>query len=542
MNYLPFGDDNAEDDTLLIPCAFDKKDPEEERYILLGRWGVGKTGTLLLQNQKQNEKLKQIDKRLDRIWYINEHGLDIVSLFKLKEKYVDSQTFVKAVEKIWKIEITRIYALLLYNLKSEFGNFDSEHWKYLSKAVKDNNSFFRAIWKNAAKIIDVFTSGEDENSLQAIGEDIRAVASEKLFENVKLCLDDITDRQKIPMVVVEPIETPTSEVEQDEGIAHSLIQALLNCWHAHFKPNKGRFKVKISIPWHRDITDDLDFPQKVFQHKTFVEWNKVQLKGFIEKRIEFEFNRVQKYRHIIRDTPNLWYELFEEKIINGFCGYEEDSFDYFVRHTHFRPRDLLRLVRHCVVLHAKLESLSIDEAIKKQIPANTVKQAFHTINPEVTKQLIVEGERRYPGIKTICTNFTGLPLPFTIEQLRKRIKEVSEIPFSDAAKYLWDTGIIGVVAMPNSLACSNKMEVHFNSNARKAYTDVTTTTSKDNTTTTNKKEHVWTWFEYNYNGSVLDLMEKLTVYDCSKNFLVFHPKTYELFLPRHDKDFCYPIG
>lgn len=532
MNYLPFGDDNAEDDSLLIPCAYDKKDPEEERYILLGRWGVGKTGTLLLQNQIQNEKLKAIDRRLDRIWYINENGLDIVSLFKLKEKYTDTQTFVKAIEKIWKIEITRIYALILYNLKDDLGNHEGTHWKYLSKAVKDNNTFFRAIWRNAPKIIDVFTSGDDENSLQAIGDEMRVVASEKLFENVKLCLGDIHDTQKIPTVVVEPIETPTSEVERDEGIAHSLIQALLNCWHAHFKPNRGKFKVKISIPWHRDITDDLDFPQKVFQHKTIVEWNKEQLKGFIEKRIEYEFTRVQKYRHGIKDSPNLWYELFEEKIINGFCGYEEDSFDYFVRHTHFRPRDLLRLVRQCIVLHAKVENLSIDDAIKKKIPAITIKQAFHAINPEVTKQLIVEGERRFAGIKTICNNLTGLPLPFTIEQIRKRIKEVSDIPFSDAAKHLWEAGIIGVVAIPNSLTCSNKMEIHFNISARKIY----------NEPNSNKKEHVWTWFEYNYNGSVLDLMDKLELYACSKNSLVFHPKTYEFLLPRHDKDFCFPIG
>jgi ribosomal protein L31E len=334
------------------------------------------------------------------------------------------------------------------------------------------------------------------------------------------------------MVVVEPIETPTSEVEHDESLAHSLIQALLNCWHAYFKPNKGKFKVKISIPWHRDITDDLDFPQKVFQHKAFVEWNKDQLKAFIEKRIEFEFNRVQRFRYVVRDTDNLWYELFDSKVINGYCGYEEDSFDYFVRHTHFRPRDLLRLVRHCVVLHAKSEKISIDDAIKQKIPANTIKQAFHAINPEVTKQLIIEGERRFPGIKQICNNFTGLPLPFTIEQLRKRIKEISDIAFSEAARYLWETGIIGVVALPNTIACSQKMEVHFSLNARKSYTD----------SIAKRQEHVWTWFEYNYNGNALDLYERLERYDCSKNYVVFHPKTYELFLPRHDKDFAYPIG
>jgi hypothetical protein len=153
MDYLPFGDDNAEDDSLLVPCAYDKNDPEEQRYILLGRWGVGKTGTLLLQNHSQNERLKKIDKRLDRIWYINEHGLDIVSLFNLKEKYKDSQTFVKAVEKIWKIEITRIYALLLYHLKDDFHDTDGEHWKGLSKAVKDNNSFFERYGKTQQKLL-----------------------------------------------------------------------------------------------------------------------------------------------------------------------------------------------------------------------------------------------------------------------------------------------------------------------------------------------------------------------------------------------------
>lgn len=534
LEYLPFGDDNAEDDVLLIPCAVDKKNPEELKPILLGRWGVGKTGTLLLQNNTQNEKLKKIDKRLDRVWYINEHGLDLVSLLKLKSRSSATQEFVKGVEKIWKIEITRIYALILYHLRKDFGIDEKQgHWKAIGKVAIANRGALKTVWRNAAKIIDIFTSNDDGKSLESLSEDIRLIINEGLYENVKRCLEDISNRELIPMIVVEPIETPTSELESEEGLAHYLIQALLNCWHAYFKPNKGKFRVKISIPWHRDITDDLDFPQKVYQHKCFVEWNKGQLKRFIEKRINYEFKRINKFGSKPDERKDLWYQLFEDKIINGYCMLEEDTIDYFLRHTHYRPRDFLRLVRQCVLEFAKEKSLSIDQALKYKIPNHTVKTALRKTNRKVIEQLIIEGDRRYAGLKLICSNLRGLPLPFSINDLKKRVKEVSDISFAKASRYLWESGIIGVVAIPNSKQCSLKMEVHFDPKARK---EVVLPESANIT------QHIWTWFEYNYEGDVLELMDRLETNDCSDNKLVLHPKSFETFMPRYDKSFRFPIG
>ncbi|MEL6812143.1 MAG: hypothetical protein AAFP76_12505 [Bacteroidota bacterium] len=529
MRHIPFGDENAESDQLLIPCSVNKMNPEEECQILVGPWGIGKTAILLLQNEKLNQELIKIDPDLDRIWYLSENSLDIFVLSSLRKRYSEEpDTFIKSLEEVWRIEVIRIYTILLKNLRPNYMYNNGEHWEYVSKIGHTEKNIFKSVWKQLPNILDLITKGEDKHAFKDLSNSLSELIRDETYKNIIKCLQDIQDFEVQPCVVIEPIETPTSALERSKGLAQNLIIALLNTFQNHFKPNfKTMFNVKLSIPWHRYISKEADFMQKFFEHKGFVEWNRVQLKELITKRIKWEFNRIGRRYD---DRSDVWYDLFESKVVNGLCDpiVYEDSFDYFLRHTHFRPRDLLRLARLSVITAAKNKRMKIDDVLKTKIEAADIKKAFNEFGPEITKQLIEEGNRRFPGLFKLTENLRGLPLPFSTKDLEKRIRN-SGLTFNEAIIMLWDSGIIGVVAFPNSASCSSRMGIHFK-NSKKSYTNVL-----------NHKHEVYSWFEYNYENKPVDLLDRLDHLDCSEHGIIFHPKTIEYFFPKPNDLLC-PIG
>ncbi|HHC79282.1 MAG TPA: hypothetical protein ENK46_05325 [Flavobacteriia bacterium] len=532
-NYLPFGDENAESDELLIPCQVDKKNPEEHKPILIGRWGIGKTALLLLQNQQQTELLKSVSPELERIWYLSESSLDVVILSNLKGKYQsEPDVFIKSLEEIWKSEICRIYTIILAKTKHLFKNKSGKHWNHIETVAKSNKSILKTIWKQVPNILDSLTNGGDSNTFDDIKNSVDSLVSDATYENIIKCLQDIQSDEYLPCIVIEPIETPTSALEKQQGLAQYLIIALLNTFYKYFRPDRRNFFIRISIPWHRYVVKETDFPQKIYQHKGSVEWHKEKLKEFIEKRIKWEFDRIGK-KYNLNSKRGLWYVLFEDTITNGWCvpAIAEDSFDYFLRHTHYRARDLLRLTRECVLEEAKIKGIGIDDVLLYgKISAFTISETFHRVGPQITGQLIEEGNRRFPGLSTLTDHLKGLPLPFSTEEFKKRIKNITNINFNDAINMMWESGLLGVCAKPLTQKCSKRLAMHFTAKAKRTYRNKVS-----------EMHELWTWFEYNYEGKALELMGKLNHLDCTEHGLVFHPKTFEFFFP-NPKELSTPIG
>lgn len=533
--YLLFGNENAEEDDLLLECEIKKYNPEEERSILIGKWGMGKSAILLLQNKNQEKFLKEIDPNLSRLWYLEESSLDIKSLSKLKNQ-CEYTVFIKLLEDIWKSEICRVYARLISAVRDKLGN-DSEHWEYISKATTEKEQIFdKPIWQHIKVILDVsaeiYTKGKVDvaESLDKLrGSDNDIYVSDKTYTAISKCLIDLKGNEFFPSIVIEPIETPTSTIENNGGVAQSLVTALLNVFHKYFQPGRNNFNVRISIPWHRYVVTNTNFPQKLFQYKGFVDWNKKQLKAFIERRIEWEFKRIGRRFN----EANVWNSLFEKSMRNKWCSPHviEDSFDYFLRHSHYRARDILRFTRECVIYYAKQQAIEVDEALKGTIPGVSIKEAFRKIDREITAELLEESNRRFPGLKHTADHLIGMPHPFSMNEFYKRLKNYeSKLEVNTIFKNFWDSGVIGIVATPNNNAQSEKFKLFFTDKARRVYTNVE-----------NAHPEIWTWFEYNYEGEPYEVLQRLKILECEDYGLVFHPKTIEYFVPNNKRHSC-PIG
>ena len=100
-----FGNETAEKDDLLYRCRVDRQDLTALKSILTGRWGVGKTALLLIQNSDLASKLAERSPDLRDIWYIHERSIDVDALIDLKSRANDRDTLLAMLEKLWRSEI-----------------------------------------------------------------------------------------------------------------------------------------------------------------------------------------------------------------------------------------------------------------------------------------------------------------------------------------------------------------------------------------------------------------------------------------------------
>lgn len=531
-NHKIFGDINAENDDLLFSCRIEKPSAQLKKSIITGRWGSGKTAQMLLQNEYQKNLIKTIDPSKKMVWYLSERDIIKSNITELFEVYSTSiHRFESVLQGMWKAEIVRIYITLLNILKDRYSNTKGDHWKHIFKVYKGHN-FFETASKHLADIASLVLN-RNSDALQKLQENINELLDKKTFDNLKKCLMDIDDADEfIPEVVVEPIETPHSHFEDKRSLAASVVRALIEVYTSSFYPDaENPFKVRLVIPWHR-LTNEISFPQKLTDSIGKVEWRKKELYAFICKRIEWEFNNKNRKKTNRYNRLGPWYELFDETIKNGWVksNLEENSFDYFVRHTHYRTRDLINLCKVCVEeLHDSKDNFdSLDDVIRNGfIDRNTIKTAFHKYNIRASEELINEAIRKYKNLETVIDSLYRLPLVFTHNEFKERLKAYSvQMTTDDTVITLWECGILGVTAIPNDDEMDSKFNVFSKEDGKKIMGD----------------KIRWTWFFYNSERTPIDIMRLLEAYNCKDFGYVLHPKLYEAFTPIVSNTLDVPIG
>jgi len=526
-----FGSENAETDDLLYECAVDTMIRRYTSPILTGRWGTGKTAVFFLQNDILRESLRKKREQYREEWYLRESSLDIEMLIRLHiDMKHDRVYFRRILEKIWFAEIVRRYTRILALLEDSFTTSSGEHWKRVNTLAK-MAVLETSLWTQIPDITGIiFALARGENIKEPMSRVSRSLAEifdKSSYESVKKCLYDV--RKFSISVAVEPIETPVSDVENSQ-LANDIVASLLNTFRKYFEPSiDNPFYVRIAIPWHRFNVSNLDFPQKIYPYKENIVWSKEELFAFINKRIEWEFRRVGR-RYAQNKHP--WYVLFPKEVQNGVTTppVQEDSFSYILRHTHHRPRDLQRLTRSIVKHYANRRQLPVDEVLlKHQIDKEAIKNTLRAECPQIAQLLIEEGQRRYGQLYELVEKLRGLPLPFSQDDLKRRI-QMMEMDINRAILMLWDVGILGVYVYTRY---NSKLDLRLKNNfppdmLRIEYAQ--------------QNAVCWNWFEYNYTGDPITLLEKIKSLDGEERpLLALHPVTFEYFTPRSFVAHC-PIG
>jgi len=543
-----FGDDNAIYDLLLKNCYVKHDVDLESKPIIVGKWGAGKSAILLHTVGKLSEILNEAITN-DPVWYIGETAIDKEDISNIRLFSQDYEGLKAIFEKIWRCEIIRRELILLDNLRSFYNDSTGSHWDYVSyMGGRERN--LPTYWHRYPSIM----KGTENSEL------FEAILNRKTLDNIDKCHWDIVDWKKnktlivTPSIIIEPLDTPTSPIENSPRlpnnvpISEPLITSLLNIYYLFIKYQKPFNWLRICVPWHRFSPEKLDLPHRIQQYYSIVRWDEEKLLTFINQRIMWEF----QLRKRTFKGENAWNELFEEKILhkNFKPKIRENSFCYFVRHTHYRPRELLRLVRFALEKQAKKEGISEDVILSgARSPKITEETMIESINSyfdnKIIKLFMEEAKRRYGEgpVQDMVSLLNGITIPFTPEELNRRYRrffagELSHSQLEELLMRLWDSGIIGIELVPDpqrSLTSADLKKTLVNLMrifGEKSYRNY-------NPIGENYMIHRWFLFEYNFEESPVSLLHAFGNDNVSSSIII-HPSIKQHFYSYSNCQ--YPLG
>ena len=298
-----------------------------------------------------------------------------------------------------------------------------------------------------------------------------------------------------------------------------------------FQPNEDEqlLNVSLSVPWHRYDIKKLDQPQKLHQYIENISWDEAKLKRFINKRIEWEFNRVN--RHFQHHDP--WQLLFVSQIQNNNFSppITEDSFNFILRHTLHRARDVQRFTRMCVEHLSNVKKIEKDIILMGRgnikVDQQIIIDSLNQYSLDMTKEIITEGARRYELLPRLMQSLRGFNIPCSTDDFGKRISKICD--FNTGASALWDACILGIFMTTSNQNNVNMIRTIVNKAGYRIYRSGS-----------KKTIHAWSLFAYNWQGDFYAILDRFQKSDEVEAKLVLHPITHIYLLSRLRSE-C-PIG
>lgn len=443
-----FGNENAEVDHLVLECYVDNI--SSDSHIITGRWGVGKTAYLFHLTRDLADALGRVDPRKRSLWYVSEHDLDSDQILEAYAE-LDDRKFARYLRLIWIAEIYRRACVVLSALSTHYGDVSNkEHWKEI-RAVAASESAANSLWKQLPAALSLLRliDSNDQKGVLKIQSGVQEIFSERLQNNVQICLQDIRDEALYPLIAIEPIETPLSDLEEN-SLAQEVISQLLNVFQQEFQPSEQQLlDVYISVPWHRySHNDQVNLPQKIRQYVDHVVWDREKLLTFIERRIRWEFKRVGR-AYSLREGY-YWASLFEPYVNNDYCStpYQENSFAYVLRHTNYRPRELQRVARGAVQRCSEKTGRSVDDILSGtgglRVSGSHIKSAVLEYVEGAARDRKSESYRRFRYLEEVVESIKGLKVPCLPEEFSQRFP--ADVSTQDAFSWLWQAGMLGIEA------------------------------------------------------------------------------------------------
>ncbi len=253
----------------------------------------------------------------------------------------------------------------------------------------------------------------------------------------------------MPLIAIEPIETPFSDLEEN-SLAQEVVSELVNVFQQEFQPDETQLlDIIISVPWHRFAhNSQVNLTQKVRQYVEHVKWNKDSLKVFIENRIKWEFKRVGRLQSARQGVG--WASLFEPMVHNDYTriAFNEDSFSYVLRHTNYRPIEVQLIARTAVKICSERTGRTKDDILKGvggiKVSGSHIRAAVTDYVEGTARDRKSESYRRFRDLEEVVSNLKGLKIPCKPEVLAERFPEA--ISNQEAFSWLWQSGMLGIEA------------------------------------------------------------------------------------------------
>lgn len=531
------GNENAEKDKLLLQCCVESMACPDDKQIITGKWGSGKTGCLLVANRDYNEKLKSISKKLNKIWFIDgEKDLDLPILTKKFNNIKFKNERIRYIQAIWKAEIIRKAVIQLAYLETTYPRAITKgiHWKFIQRIPKDN-TFMRSLWKQIPDIFKLITPSNN-TSIENLQGSISDLFTSSSYDALQACLYDLKNEAFKPIVAIEIIDSPNSEFEsKNPSLAKEMVVALLNMFCSYFQIDEDQLlRVNIVVPWHRYDSSCLNNPQKIRQYEINLSWTKSELREFINKRLKIEFIETGRQ---LDDRKDAWQTLFNDKIKNPHSKIYEDTFDYILRHTHYYPRQVQRITRKILEMASKGSKISKHGFLAglkdKKIRDKYILEVTNSPNLKISNDSLIEAERKYPELKNIYPSLMNIQVPISYKPFCK-ILDNSKISIEDQFTILWKSGIIGIELTDHKKHKGEFRSINLPVHLRKVIRKKVVENDKENEITR------WFVFEHRYSTPVNEFINAYYKKEYVELKFILHPSMYGRFGANVTNK--YPIG
>jgi len=194
-------------------------------------------------------------------------------------------------------------------------------------------------------------------------------------------------------------------------------------------------KIKALVPHDRYLSVFLRDTDKFDAVQKSIRWNLPNLEQFISQRIRLHPKLSQ-----IEDFHHLWREIMPTKISNPVYNLEEDSFEYILRHTMYRPRQLQ-------VHLEKLSSLYNDQNIDPSMIPRSIRESCR----KLCTFYILEYYIDHPNLEEFIYRFKGKYNVMPYSEFKKIVEGslakfgIKDLSAAKKINMLYTMGFFGVL-------------------------------------------------------------------------------------------------
>lgn len=364
---LSIGNSAAEEDKIFLENCFLQtedlnllKDVTNPKSVVLGRTGAGKSALLMKLEGVKKNVIRVDPNNLSLNYIANSNvinfltslGVDLDIFYQMLWRHVFCVELIKnhfSLTSESRMPVFDNWLLSIVNPKKKIAveylkKWERTFWLETESRIKEIVTIFEENFKvkSDIDISGIGLSSEAQSSLdQTLRSDIinraKKVVDDSqikdLGEVIRLLGEEVfNDTQKAQYIVIDDLDLNWV----DDLIRYKLIRSLIET----IKTFRNIAAVKILIAMRSDLLEGVykrtlspGFqPEKYKDLEMQVTWTDEQLKGLVDARIEYLFEREYTKQKVLFD------EVFPEKVNN------KQTFSYLVERTLKRPRDIIKFI------------------------------------------------------------------------------------------------------------------------------------------------------------------------------------------------------
>lgn len=422
---------------------------EKHHLFIWGRRGSGKTAMawkLSNVSPEENIEIINIDFEDADTW------VDYVLTKADNLKKIEGVPFLKSCSDLWYNSIVTEIMRVMLNDK----NIELEEDNKI-----DGSSRGKKIFQRLVSNIENFINMLDRSGCITINHNSSRILTARALPTVDAYLQKSTNfttystksaDTMVPNVriIVDSVdkwmEAPVFGKLAEENyrtlalVVRSLTTALVKIYEDERFKNLVEIKAFLPIDLEPFIQDRAYDHQYIYHHH--IQWTRKELSALVAKRIARANGMVAPSGDCVDTLEETWDQLFPFKVGNIETNVKHKSFDYLLRHSQYRPRELLRCCR-LMTENARKEK-------KSSLTEREYTALVHSHCLQEADRIIAEYALAYPILYGVLDKFNGSSNIIESEELYSKLRKSALIsePMKDSTslvQFLYDMGFLGAI-------------------------------------------------------------------------------------------------